>query len=400
MSRKILGILVMTLLIGTAVLPVIGTMNEKNVGKEIKPILSNNAVQSTTDGGYIIAGYTKSFGEGNYDIWLIKTDADGNKIWDKTYGGSDDDSGGPLCVQQTSDDGYIIGGRTKSFGAGKYDVWLIKTDADGTKVWDKTFGGSGEDGSHSVRQTTDGGYIIAGGTQSFGAGDYDIWLIKTDSEGNKMWDKTYGGSNIDWGVCVQSTTDGGYIIVGTTDSFGDIYDFDVWLVKIDTNGNEIWNRTFGGNRIENGLYVRQTADGGYIASGKTSSFGAGGDDAWLIKVDANGNEIWNKTYGGSKQESGEIVQQIADGGYVIEGRTNSYGEGNYDTWLVKTDADGNEIWNTTFGGAENDQGTCVQQTTDEGYIIGGFTKSFGEGNYDVLLVKTDRILQGIRKLDG
>jgi predicted outer membrane repeat protein len=336
------------------------------------------SVQQTADGGYILAGRTSSFGAGDYDSWLIKTDPNGNEQWNKTFGGSSWESAGS---EQTTDGGYILAGSTSSFGAGGHDFWLVKTDPNGNELWNKTFGGSADEEAGSAQQTTDGGYILAGYTESFGVGDYDFWLVKTDPNGNEMWNETFGGFQEDIAYSVRQTTDGGYILAGRTYSFG-AGDSDFLLVKADPNGNEQWSRTFGGSDYDYACSVRQTTDGGYILIGTTESFGTGAYDFWLIKTDQNGNELWNKTFGGYHLEFAHSVQQTKDGGYILAGGTRSFGTGDSDFWLVKTDPNGNELWNRTFGSYEYDSAYSVQQTTDGGYILAGSTDLFVPGRYD------------------
>jgi len=343
-----------------------------------------HSVQQTSDGGYIVAGYTRSFGAGSDDVYLVKTDANGDTLWTRTYGGSSSDLG--ESVQQTTDGGYIIAGKTHSFGARWGDVYLVKTDANGDTLWTRTYGGGSEDWGHSVQQTTDGGYIIAGRTSSFGAGGYDFYLVKTEANGNTLWTRTYGGRSCDKAFSVQQTSDGGYIISGDTGSWGAGWG-DVYLVKTDANGDTLWTRFYGGWDMEHGWSVQQTSDGGYIVAGYTYSFGAGNADVYLVKTDANGNALWTRTYGGGGYDFGRSVQQTTDGGYIIAGYTDSFGAGNYAVYLVKTDANGDTLWTRTYEGYNHEWGYSVQQTSDGNYIVTGYTRSFGAGEYDVWLLK-------------
>ena len=350
---------------------------------------AGESVQQTNDGGYIIAGY-KAFP--NKDLWLIKTDSAGVREWDRTFGNasSDKDDWGN-SVQQTNDSGYIIAGKTKSYGEGNYDAWLIKTDSSGTEIWNKTFGGSVQDYAESVQQTDDGGYIIAGWTRSYTLPDfnYEGWLIKTDSLGKEEWNKTYDLSDsMDELMSVRQTSDGGYIAAGYVNTENDSWQY--WLLKTDASGNEVWNKTYGGTDRDQCFEVALTPDGGYILAGKTKSYGAGSYDFWLLKTDSSGNEVWNRTYGGSGWDEASSINATSNGGYIVTGKTKSYGSGNYDTLLVKTDSDGIEEWHMALGGSDYDQGNSVRETSDS-YIITGKTKSFGtgDGNHDVWLIHTE-----------
>ncbi|MGD0954718.1 MAG: hypothetical protein ABR985_20425 [Methanotrichaceae archaeon] len=228
--------------------------------------------------------------QGGSDLWLIKTDSSGLEQWNRTFGGSQEDVG--YFVKQARDRGYIVTGSTKSYGIGEERLWLLKTDSNGSKEWDRTFGGfvsSSGDGGWAVDQTTDGGYIVTGYTKSYGAGGKDLWLIKTDSVGNKQWDKTFGGPKDDVGMSVVQTRDGGYIVAGRTASFGSGGD-DIWLLKVDPQGREQWNRTFGGQKDDVGLQVIELKDG-YALTGRTESEDSGGEMAFLLKTDLYGKKL-------------------------------------------------------------------------------------------------------------
>ena len=305
--------------------------------------------------------------------------------WIQTFGGADPEYGN--SVIQTDDGGYAVAGYTRSFGAGDFDFWLVKTDTLGNHLWDHTYGGSGVDGAYCIIQTNDGGYVMAGDTDSFGAGNRDFWLIKTDRFGNHVWNQTFGGANHDIGTSVIQTSDGGYAVAGYTRSFG-AGNNDLWLIKTDASGNHQWNQTYGGTDHDYGFSVIQTSDGGYAVAGNTRSFGAGLTDIWLVKTDKQGNHVWDQTYGGSSTDDGSQVIQTVNG-YVITGLTGSFGAGLSDIWLIKTDRFGNHVWNQTYGGTDYDYGSPVIQTSDGGYAVAGSTPSLSAGGYDTWLIKID-----------
>jgi hypothetical protein len=334
------------------------------------------SVNLTTDGGYIMGGYSNSFGAGDNDVYLVKTDADGDTLWTRTYGGIDTDK--CKSVQQCSDGGYIIAGETNSFGAGSYDVYLIKTDADGDTLWTRTFGGTGIDRAESVKETTDGDYILTGNTGSFGAGGKDVYLIKTDANGDTLWTKTYGATDDEEGHSVVLTTDSGYIIVGFTDSFG-AGGKDVYLIKTDANGDTLWTNTHGGTDNDRGYAVQQCNDGGYIIAGDTKSSGAGNSDFYLVKTDMGGEALWTRDYGGTAIDIGYSLQQTTDEGYIIAGSTQSFNVGYFDIYLVKTDAIGDTLWTRTYGSFNYEHCRSVQLTTDGNYVAAGWTWSYGPG---------------------
>ena len=302
--------------------------------------------------------------------------------WSKTYGGTGTDHGWGETVQ-TSDGGYAIAGDTDSFGAGGYDFWLVKTDASGNMQWNKTYGGALNEQCDVMCQTSEGGYAMAGSTSSFGGGAQDFWLVKTDASGNMLWNKTYGGTGNEGVLAVVQTSEGGYALAGNTSSFGAGSD-DFWLVKTDASGNMLWNRTYGGIGKDVAYGLVQTSEGGYAVAGYTQSFGAGGADVWFVKTDAAGNMQWNKTFGGTGTEWAVFLVKSSDGGYAIPGYTTS-GGGGFKVYLVKTDASGNMEWNKTYAG-NGEVAHHAIQTADGGYALAGFKMNTPVG---WLLIKTD-----------
>jgi len=340
------------------------------------------SVVEASDGGYVLAGFTKSFGAGNYDPWLVKTDDDGNIQWNRTYGGANYDCAN--SVVETAGGGYALFGHTSSFGAGENDFWLVKVDSAGNHEWNQTYGGPDNDYGESIIETSDGGYVLAGRTFSLGAGSGDFWLVKVDSAGNHEWNQTYGGTDFDYGFSVVEASDGGYVLAGWTRSFG-AGDYDFWLVKTDDDGNMQWNRTYGGANDDRTDSVVETYDGGYAIAGYTGSHL--NYDVWLVKTDSAGNMQWNKTYGGPDNDEARSIVEASDGGYVLAGLTKSFGAGGNDFWLVKVDSDGNHQWNKTYGGGNSELATSVVETVDGGYAIAGYTSSFDVGGGDFWLVK-------------
>lgn len=338
-------------------------------------------VQQTFDGGYIILG-TVNFD----DLYLLKTNAIGDSIWSKTFGGP---WGYGYSVQQTKDSGYVICSSFNSAST-QYDAYLVKTDTNGDTLWTKKFGGSNNDKGYSVQQTLDGGYIIACQTESYGqssAGNPNAYVIKTNSNGNLQWDATFGGTQLSGGYSAQQTNDGGYIMAGgivSVPPYGDLY-----LLKMDSDGNTLWDTTYGGSGSDVALYVKQTTDNGYIIAGVTHSFGAGNSDVYLVKTDSAGILQWYKTFGGVNNDYGYSVQQTNDGGFIILGTTYSYNIGApWNMYMIKTDSAGNHQWSRVFGaGSGWCDGASVCLTSDGGFAAVGDIEIFGGPS--VYLVKTD-----------
>jgi hypothetical protein len=356
-------------------------------------LTTSYGAQQTSDGGYIMAGLHQVSAT-DFDYLVVKTGANGDTLWTRTYGGiGDEESYG---MQQTADGGYIFTGIDSSSGLGSYNVYLVKTNANGDTLWTKSYGGNNQDFAQAIQQTTDGGYIIAGYSNSFSAGgDDDVYLLKTDANGNLSWSKTYGGFYGDAAFAVKQTTDGGYILAGCTSSFGlspygNVNDF--YVLKTNATGTLTWSKTYGQYGDDWAFGVIQTKDGNYAITGHTNvDSTVAYSDLYLIKIDVNGDTLFTESVGGTNYEAGLAITESNDSGLVIGGSTYSFGNGSSDVYLLKTNAKGKFLFNSTFGVPGNDFAYSISQTTDKGYLLTGYTSNVIVNNSSFSLTKTDSL---------
>jgi len=340
-----------------------------------------NSIQQTVDGGYIVAGYTESFGAGNMDFWILKLSFTGAVEWQRSYGGSGDEEA--LAIQQTSDEGYIVAGYTDSSGAGRKDIWVLKLSSSGDIEWQQTFGGSRDDWASAVLEADDEGFIIAASSDSWGAGESDFWIIKLNSSGSAVWQKIYS-LNVNASLeSIYLTGDGGCIAAGQFN----IGHTDLLVLKLNSAGIIEWRRYYGGVGDDWAKSIQQTGEGGYIVAGYTDSFGAGNYDFWVLKLDSNGVVEWERTYGKGQDDWANSVQQTSDGGYIVAGCNESFGAGYADFWVIKLQSSGSIEWQTAYGGGGDDGAFSIQQTGDDGYIAAGVTGSYGAAGLDFLVMK-------------
>ncbi len=345
-------------------------------------------VQQTADGGYAVSGWTRSFGAGDYDFYLVKTNASGDTEWTRTYGGATDDRGG--YAEQTLDGGYILSGYSLSPGDSFGDIYLVKINDHGDVQWTKRYAGANDHWGYAAFQTSDLGYIVSGSSYVRGNPSH-IYLIKTDSLGDSLWSRTYGAPDSIAAGWAHQDADGGYHIIGGISYWSgpDSAIYDVLQIKTDSSGVPVWTKTYGvPTNGEFGFWGQPTSNGGYIISATTNPFRAL-SDVYIINTDSLGDTLWTRTYGGPGDDWGIGIRLTLDGGYIVTGFTSSFGAGGMDVWLLKLNASGDTLWTRTFGGPNNDFGWVVDRTSDGGYIVGGTTYSFGAGAGDIYLIKTD-----------
>lgn len=343
------------------------------------------SVIATTDQGYAVVATTSSFGAGGDDIYLIKLDANGDTLWTRTYGGTDDEYG--ASVQETFDGGYIVMGDTRSFGAQDQDLYIVKTDEAGAPQWSMLYGAPGNEYARAISQTSDGGYLLAGSTTQ-GAGVLDAYVVRTSIDGALLWTKTYGGPLEDDGNALRLTSDGGFILAGITLSYG-AGGVDVFVMKRDADGTGGWTACYGAAGDDYAFSIEEAADGGYYLAGTTTSAGAGGYDCCLMLIGTTGSFIWAKTYGSPANDMAGSVQPTAGGGYALLGQSFGFGVAS-DVYLVGTLSDGTLEWSRIYGGSGYEYESTLIATADGGYLISAGEDSF-DASGNVYLIKTDAL---------
>ena len=345
-------------------------------------------VRQTSDGDYIVSGYSYS----SNSLWILKTDEYGDTLW--TRDSVDWRIGIGYSVAETSDGGWIVTGYVAPFRDGKHHLYLIKLDSDGQVLWtrgdwewiNEPVGGVG----YSVQETSDGGYIIAGATSPWFGEIEDLWLIKTDSEGDTLWTRIYGGEGPDCGCSVREASDGGYIVAGYTST-----DWSLWLLRTDENGDIVWTSGLEGWWYGKGYSVTETSDGGWIVTGYVEPFDDAKHHLIVARMDSDGDTLWTRMEQGWFPNGaggvGRCIQETSDGNFILIGYTSEWIGDTNDLFLVKLNPAGDTLWSRIYGGEDEDAGYSVDQTSDGGYIIAGETKSFGAGNYDLWLLKTDSL---------
>ena len=376
-----------------------GLSAESNVETGCSWLLFNNVYQEasydfarslvqTSDDGYVIVGGTSFLGDQYSNILLMKLDDKGEKQWSRDYTFSDTDN--LNFVNQLSDGNFIAVGSTISNTNSSKDLLLVQFDPLGNMISQHSYGGNQDEVGQSVDISDGGAYIISGQKVDQNSGYNVCYVLKIQSSGEIIWSKTFGGSYNDYGYSVISLNDGGCIVAGSTRSYGDV-NGDAWVIRTDSDGTILWENTYGGSSSESIRSIKKTNDGGYILVGHTDSYGSGYDDAYLLKISIQGEMQWYKTFGGQGTDNGRNVVETSDGsGYLIFGYSDSYSiSGSYDLWVIKTDALGNEEWHKTFGGVRDDKAFWGIQTADGGCAIGGYSRSNNNNIPNIYIVKTD-----------
>lgn len=354
-----------------------------------------------------LARYTGNCREANKIAYLQATDFDGLRLylsgkgdegatgqtatqaglrWDRAFGGAASDWA--YSMTATRDGGLATGGRTESKGAGQEDLWVVRVDGDGNRLWDRSFGGKATDRGRAIVELDDGGFAVAGATESGSAGEFDAWVLRLDATGELLWDRRFGGAGTDWASGVVQTRDGGLAVAAYTQPSAEI-PFTAWIIKLDADGKTLWERKFGGEQTDWATAIAETSDGSLAVSGYTESQGAGKADMWLLLLGADGELKWQQTFGGSERDYASTVAVTREDEILLGGMTESEGAGGVDIRLISLGLDGKTRWDRTYGGARDDWVRGLVQLQDGGFATAGYTTSEGAGLYDVWVLELD-----------
>jgi Secretion system C-terminal sorting domain len=333
-------------------------------------------------GGYVLAGSTYSFGNGDFDLYVVRLDTTGEVLWSKTFGDTLGDYGYGIATTATG--GFVIAGSTIKNGLS--DVFVVCIDSAGQELWRKSFGGSGSDEGRSIQKTQDGGFVICGTSSSSGAGYSDLYLLKINANGDSLWARTYGGAGGESGMSVNEAQDGSLIAVGSTGSFGQGYS-SLYAVHTSANGDPLWATTYGGPNSDFGSSVDEALDGGFIFAGATASATVGYSDVYLVKTNSSGIVEWSQTYGGAKDDRGYCVQATDDGGYIVAATQEGTSSRQIDAYLIKTDLTGAVQWSQVYGGEKSDYCRSIIRDQNKHFIAFGYSYSFSVGGSDLYLLK-------------
>lgn len=350
------------------------------------------AIRPLPDGGFVMAGDLGRPGAGDWDAWVLRLSPEGRVAWQEALGTGLGEWASNAVP--TSDGGIVLVGECQ-WRRGSGDAWVARLDGQGRSLWQRRIGGDGYDELLGIEQTPDGGFIASGTTDSAGAGSGDLWVVRLAADGTPQWQRTYGGAGAegpwDYSLPIRRTSDGGYVLCSGTTSFG-AGSWDVWVLKLDADGNVLWERAFGGASDELPAAVIETSGGDLVVAATTTSFGAGNGDVWILRLSPGGELVWDRTFGGAGDEAAYGIAETRDGGLVTAAVTNSFGVGSYDAWILKLEGDGRIAWQRTYGGAGSEVPFAMQvhETPDGGLVVAGSTASTASGSYDAWAMKLAR----------
>jgi len=370
-----INILYFKLLLLVAVISTPQIMSSQITFQKVYPTTYDKTTKDivATGDGYILAGVTNNSNITDCDLYVMKTDNNGNIVWEKTFGGTKPEYAYSMC--ETTDGKYLIVGYSQSFGGGDYDIYLVKIDGSGNKIWEKTYGGFGNDEGTGIVQTNDGNYVIVGTTSS-NTSSQDAFLMKVDGTGTVLWTKYYGGSNKEFGNALKQCSDNGFIFTGQTLSYGQ--GGDTYLVRTNSSGDTLWTKYFSDPLADEGVSVVENGDGTFTFAVRDST-AAKDIDLKIMKTDASGNVVWTKTYGASQKDTPKTIASTSDGGYIVGAISRSFGWINPDMWLLKLNAAGDTTWSRHYGSSDHEHCHAAKQSADGGYLAIGHSSSYGPG---------------------